>query len=511
MAEDRTNSSSVLAAIANPATVNPLAALSEGTQVARQIYGLRHQQADEALGQAYAGAVDPQTGRFDPLKFNMLAAQNPATAMAIKGGIESGQTLQGQQWNLNAAQLGAFQTQLAAALKLPDDQLHNGVVEASQRLIAAGFPADRVMSQLRTLDGQNPANLRTQLETMWRGTLTPDQQREATYGQTGTYTTPSGALGGYTAQTSGRGAGTVTPGAGPGAPQGMSPGERGQVVEWTDNRKTLPDGSPNPTYGQRFPITKGELTDMLTPPQPGSIPGNGRVPPALLNNNKPQPGTTAQPAGPQPKPGTMQPSTADAANIAASGPKFQGEIEAGTAQQPLQATLSTMQSDIGRFSAGTSAGKTLDWKRAAQSWAPSMAKFLGIKPDEIASQESFQKAAAMIVAQQQAHSDKSMDVIMAATPHDTLSPDGVDSIIRQLQGNSDYLQARAKIAQAFPNRTDFGGYQAKVADLDPRFFQYERLTPQQKADYFEGLRKAGQSDAFKAAYAKTKALVGGGS
>ena len=497
---------SVLDQIAHPAIVNPLQAYSSAVQTARGVYDLRQQQAQQALGQTYQDAIDPQTGRFDPQQFNALLSQRPAAAMAAQSGVESSQKLSGEQYNLANAQNGALNTALAGVLKLPDDQLANGVVQQTQRLISAGvIPPDRAHAALLGLNGTDPATLRTQLETMWRGTLPPAQQQEATYGHPFTQTGPNGVTIGGTLQTSGANAGAASSPPQSGAPLGMTPDQLNETVWLPDPRKTLPDGSPNPGYMQKIPMTRGQILQTLQPNTPvGGVPGAGTgvAPPQgqspLGSGRYPSPGVrnpnAALPVPPMPPaqtssttPPLVQPSEADVETAKMAPGQFQSEVNTGQAQQQQLATLSTMQSDLGRFTSGTGAERTLDWKRAVQSWAPGIAQSFGIKADNIGAQESFDKAVNMIVAQQNPGSDNRMNVQMGATPHSTLSPEGADFIIRQLQGNSDYLQARAKLAQAYPNRSDYQGFQKSVADLDPRYFQYQRLNPQQKQAWLNGL------------------------
>jgi hypothetical protein len=120
--------------------------------------------------------------------------------------------------------------------------------------------------------------------------------------------------------------------------------------------------------------------------------------------------------------------------------------------------------------------------------------------DKLASQDSFDKFAAQLANAQGAGSDNRLAVIQAATPHASLTPGGVDLVIRQLQGNTDYLEARSKLAAAYPDKQDYRSFQAKIqSDLDPRAFQYNRMTSDQRTTYWKNLDQAGR-DALKKAY-----------
>ena len=115
---------------------------------------------------------------------------------------------------------------------------------------------------------------------------------------------------------------------------------------------------------------------------------------------------------------------------------------------------------------------------------------LGIPVDKDATSasESFNKLAAQIASQQGAGSDARLAVAATANPHADLSPSGVDLILRQLRGNEDYLGARAKLAAAWPDKADRTTFEdQKGSMLDPRTFQYDRMTPAQKATFFKSL------------------------
>lgn len=510
---------SVLDSIAHPAVVNPLAAYANALNVAKGVYDIRGAQAQQAIGNILQQATD-ENGNVDYPKANLLAAQaGPAVQMGMQTMLRNNSELRGQQQsqglNANAAIVGA----ITGAQKASDADLPNAVADGIGRLIDQGvIPRNSGIAAALRLP-TDPTQLRARLTQMQISLMPPDQQQQAIAGRLGTQTGPNGQTIGVVQQTVGPNAGAVSAPPQPGAPLGMTPDQLNSTVYLTDNRKTLPDGSPNPGYMQKIPYTVGDVLKTLHPgtppgavPQPGDTIGSGRYPPSGLRNpNAALPTPPIPPAAPAATgtPPLAQPSEADVETAKMAPAQFQTEANTGQAQQQQLATLSNMQSDIGRFTTGTGAERTLDFKRAIQSWAPPIAGALGIKPDQVASQESFDKLVNQIVTAQNPGSDQRMNVQMGATPHATQSPEGVDFIIRQLQGNSDYLQARAKLAQAYPNRSDYQGFQKSIADLDPRYFQYQRLNPEQKAAWFNGLPQK-ERDAFKQSYAKSQALIGGG-
>lgn len=491
-----------------PVVVNPLAAMQGAAQTAQSVYGVREKQAQQAVGDILQQATGPD-GTIDYPKAQALAARaGPIVQMGMASFLKDASALKGAQMQQGVGRNAAVGNAIVGALTGDDAGLHDRVAAGLRGLIANGVMTPDEATKWALTMPNDPAQIRQRLEQLRISLAPPDQQETNIYGTRGTINTGTGTQGVVQAPAS-RGGG-ITPG-GAVIPHGLTPEQEAEIVEVTDTRKTLPDGSPNPNYNQKVPMTRGDLLRSagIDPRNPGGVNtnlGTGRPPPALVNPNGPKP---AAPATPAPRTLPAPPTKSDQDLADKSGARFQADIDQGTEQNTTLATLSTMQSDINRFVTGSGAAKTLDWKRAVQSWAPGLARMAGIKSDEVAAQESFQKAVAMIVGQQSRGTDKGQELQMHATPGDYLSPEGADSIIRQLQGNADYIQARARLAQAWPNRTDYGGFSAKLTDLDPRYFQYERLTPEQKTAYFNGLPEK-ERNGFKTAYGKTKALIGGG-
>lgn len=267
------------------------------------------------------------------------------------------------------------------------------------------------------------------------------------------------------------------------------------------------DASGAPVYGPAANVTPPALSGL-----PGPF-GTGRpVPPALLNPNAPraaapigntETGNVVTGIGP-----TAHAAAAKTGADAAAG--FSNIADQGNRAVQQNAILSNMQSDLAQFSSGTGANKTLDFKRALVSWAPSVAAAVGVDPKAVAANESFDKLAAQIADAQGAGSDHRLEVTQAANPHAGLSPGGADLIIRQLQGNADYMRMMQQQAAAHPDQTDYRGFSAKMATaLDPRFFQLNRMTSEQGKDYLSAMKEP-QKTEFKKAYisARNNGLLG---
>jgi len=171
----------------------------------------------------------------------------------------------------------------------------------------------------------------------------------------------------------------------------------------------------------------------------------------------------------------------------------------GQRAQEQNAVLSNMRNDLENFKAGPGAHTVNDLQKVIQGWVPGLNDAYKTK---IAAQESFDKLANQLVTTAEPGSDARQAVLQGANPNSAQSPEGVDFILRQLQGVNDYKQARANLAPApgRPERNDYPGWQAQTgATLDPRVFQFARLSPDQQRTYFQSIPK-NEKDAFKLNY-----------
>src|SRR6185312_13501903 len=220
--------------------------------------------------------------------------------------------------------------------------------------------------------------------------------------------------------------------------------------------------------------------------------GTGRLPPALRNPAAPAPAPQGVIAGVGP---------AQEASLTtqggASAKAFQDIAEHGVQARAQGAILDTMLGDTQQFVTGPGAGGIKSFRSVVQRISPSAAAAFGISPEAIAANESFDKFANQLADAQGAGSDARLAVNQGANPSSHLTPAGVDLIIRQLRGNADYLQARSRLAATYPDQTDRAGFESKIAShLDPRVFQYARMTGEQKANFY-------RSQADKSAFRKS--------
>lgn len=291
----------------------------------------------------------------------------------------------------------------------------------------------------------------------------------------------------------------VQPGvvAGPGAPGfgGFRPAgapvqvypSRGEMAGRTDivspsgARSSVPLGS----------VTPPELSGM--PLGPGRPQAPGGVPPSLVGPHAPTalPGQVPTSIGP----------ASEAQKTATGGQSataFTNVSQEAQHAQEQNALLSNMQNDLKNFVSGPGAHTVNDLEKMVQGWTGGLGDAYKTK---IAAQESFDKISNQLVTTAEPGSDARQGVIQGANPSSAQSPEGIDFIIRQLQGVNDYKTARANLA-ASPgvDRSDYPTWQSKTGSaLDPRVFQFARLTPEQKRTYYEGL-PPGERAAFKQKY-----------
>ena len=143
----------------------------------------------------------------------------------------------------------------------------------------------------------------------------------------------------------------------------------------------------------------------------------------------------------------------------------------------------------------------------------SVALALGLPVDQaaLAAAESMDKLAAVLANPQGAGSDARLAIMQAANPSAHNTPEGLSLIVRQLQGLSDHAQAMQALAARFPDKSKYADFEAGVGRaLDPRAFMIERMTAEQKRDYFKHLTPRDQADVMRAHdFARANGLLGG--
>lgn len=161
---------------------------------------------------------------------------------------------------------------------------------------------------------------------------------------------------------------------------------------------------------------------------------------------------------------------------------FQDISNQAVASRPRSAILGNMLADTSQFTTGPLTERIAAVRNLANRFG------IPVNTEGLSAQESFNKLAAQLASAQNPGSDTRMNVSIAANPHQELSPQGVDLMLRQLQGNEDYLQARARLAASYGDQTDIKKFESDVGSkVDPRAFQFARMTPEQRQTYDKAL------------------------
>ena len=254
-----------------------------------------------------------------------------------------------------------------------------------------------------------------------------------------------------------------------------------------------------PIYGTKAAVTPGNLGG----PAASAFQNGGRinVPGALLNPKNAPPPVTGET-----KTGLGPVATADAtARGAAAQKAFQQLSDEGVAAKSQDAMLADMMAEADKFTTGFGQNKIKQAQAFLVRFTPDrIARLFGASVGTLAANEGLDKIVAQISNAQGAGSDARMSVNQAGNPSSTMSPEGFRTVVSKMRGNADYLQARATLAAKYPNKTNNTAFEQEVAKkLDPRVFQYMRLTEPQRIIYAKGISEADQP-AFADAYVFAK-------
>ena len=481
-------SGSLLDSLAHPAQVNYLDTVDKASRAALLINANRKVQAEQLAGEAAQGAIT--NGVFDPVAARAnLAGAGPAAALAVPEALKTASQLSSDQLAQASAHNAFISQNVAPLIQNPTDANVNA---AFDRATAAGMPPAQVEAERQRFLAMSPADRQQLAYHYGVGSLTALDRLHRQTGQTEPATSPTGDVIPIT---------TTQP----------APGQSASVTQGVGSVPTIAGSTPT-TLGvdaKGAPRT-GTQRQFVGAAEGGPPSG---LPSSLRNPNAPGAAAAPPTGGGGGVVTGLGPAAASAEQSKGTDSNTQFTAQTANDQdaQNMLGTLSTMQSDLGRFTSGTGAEKTLDWKRAVQSWAPSIAASLHIKPDEITAQESFDKNAMRIAtALGTAGSDQRLTATIAANPHSGLSPEGADEIVRQLQGGADFVRAKAALARQYAAQhgtSDYQGFQSSVAALDPRVFMYDRMTDAQKHSWYNGLPKD-QKPQFQQSYHDSHLLVG---
>lgn len=481
------------------APANPLGVASQvvGIQNAMNQNRLFGQQyaGNVAAGQAAAGAVDAG-GNFDANKFLGTLAQNPAGAFRVPEAAQEALARQGQEL-----------TNQQAALKLKHDQssaISEGLFPLA-RAAATGKPITDDDLKSTTLDLlQNPL---FQTPDMIKGLtteyanlvgLSPDKRAQAvvqhylrfhanTEGISAAIGQPANIDTGAAVQPITQGGITGPAASAQPIVKSLTPGEEAAP------RPTFANGQPGtvPTSAVVNPqgFARGAGGDLPTiGGQPSGAPAIGA------------PGASGAPAGflpSGPKIGATAAADVSGAASANQGIALQSRADAVPNNKAL---LGNLESSLQDFTSGPGA----DWKRVASAFVNANSPFGPMfDPKKIASQEEFTKQATQLAQSQfQAlggtGTDNKLDSAMHTSPNDALSKMGNHGIISLLKGNEDAINAKNQAWQMWLQHgkgpESYGQFSTQFNQLyDPRVFQAQYMTPEERQGMLRGMTKAEQT------------------
>ncbi len=259
-------------------------------------------------------------------------------------------------------------------------------------------------------------------------------------------------------------------------------------------------------FGQRFgnlpPAAEG--LPGVFPRMPAAYAGPGAAePPGSPSAPRAVPSQTITqaPTGPMEslRPGYVE----SAKSIAEAGAMQANSLsQANDSSMTRKAMLGNLEDDLSRFTAGGGA----DWTRVAKNWANR--NFSGAMPESwtapggmldpksVASQEQFNKQAAMLAQQQfgaigGTGTDAKFNSAFTTSPNETLSQLGNKGIIQLLKGNEDAIQAKNKAWNVWRKENGPDTYADFSQDFndkfDPRAFQFKYMTKTERNDYMKGM------------------------
>lgn len=470
---------------ATPPTFDPLATVGklQGVQQGVLQNRLLGQQVDSkiALGRAVTAATDPTTGKTDWAKALGGLSQDPQGSFAVPE--LAGQVLDRQLKELQVS---------GADLTLSNDRWKRVSSVAGGLLArknADGTPADLTPEDVRTefvdrlvTSGQfnDDKSIGQLASTLQKLPKTPAEIRS--------YLTNLALQADFTSERIGALLGNVTPvDTGAGTLMTQTSPLTGQTKAGAIIDKQLsPSEANTPAYTYKDPVTGQE--HIVTKSQAAAA-APGATPVGIVSG---------LPVG------------AEGARTLAATKAAEQAAALGVAAEQVparKALLGNLEGLVGQFGSGPSA----DWKKVAAGlvnannpWGPLF------DTKKIASQEEFNKQAAMLAQEQfkalgGTGTDAKLDSAMSTSPNSALSRMGNIGIIRMLKGNEDALSAKNGAWQAWlasgKGPESYGQFTTQFNQIyDPRVFQSVYMGPEERAAMLKGMTEA-EVKKFRGAYA----------
>jgi hypothetical protein len=428
------------------------------------------------------GGVNPLGGAQYP-SFQPIQQVNPLAQMSQAAQVAGQlQGLQQQQFALGKQRVDYVHDQLGALLTKPDLSFNDATTVVGNLVSNGVMPKDKAAEVLSQLP-QDPTQLRSAIQQHYVNTLDFRNRMSLGFGDTISHTDQGGIR--Y---------GVVNPQA-PGSPQftgGTSLAQRPDPSQLSDITTRGPSGAPVTTRlpndvvmdiarGKKgYDASKGGAYDIGPN---GQMAQRGAAPAAT-------PGISSLPVG-----------AAEAASKTAGiSAGLAGELADAVKGQPARQTLlSNLESDMTKFDTGPLAGKSLAARRLfndVKDRIPGGDLIPGFDRESISAHENFNKNASQLIQQQftalgGTGTDRQLGSAISSNPNDALSKMGNRDIVAMLHGNEDALAAKNKAWLDYQKKNGAESYPQFQQDwnskFSPRAFQFARMDPKLKADYFNSL------------------------
>jgi hypothetical protein len=503
---------------------NPLAMAGQYAQLQNAVNQNRLFQANQAAGQLYQQAIDPNTGTLDTNRLMSLASQNPQAALVMPEVAQQASARRAEQLQ-QAQSINTFMNHGIASLLANDNVGHGDVVKFLATAKANGvLPQQQYDATMQELAAVPPDQIRSWLRQHWVQGMETGHQISFMLGNLqpvnagGTTYITQTPLGGGPTQV--RANIQNTP-----APENVNTGS--SIVPTSGGRPIAPpitrtvtpeqDATPmrayDPATQTYYDTTQGAWRTYLQQldafrrgqgpqPTPPGNPASGAASGASGGASGPTqpPRQAASAAPPATPPGTPAGPPVGAPETYAASIKNYTDAQANAATyqdrvQPLERALDALKT-----------AKTGEGSEAIQSFASRLQTlspdFLNRvlnprTPDEIAAYDEARKYLTKLQLAQPgaARSDVGTQTAGASSPSVHISPQAAQALTLAQLGfermkQAQYLDFVATHPNADTRGTAFNDYMARSTyQLDPRAFIADQQTPQQRIAILNSMKK----------------------
>lgn len=504
-----------------PAPQNPLDMITKVGQAADSLGGL-------AVGKATQGAIDPSTGEIDQNQLMQALRGSVAGSMKAIPTANALQQLRSAGFQADQAGLETFQKRMAITHNLftglaskdnpTIDDVHDIAARALDPAIDAkkyGITLPVIMNAIKAF--RDPVTGKPLTSPQIKKKALEIATQAATSSENLHQHSPQVRMIDNGSSVDFEPGGTPqAPVAGIAYPKQLPPGT--PVATPQGQQYQGPPAGPPPAPFQTStspnrPASFDQRFGGAAPPAPG-LPGvfprmgaapvatPGAEPPGSPSAPRPVASQAVQAPAPTGPMESLRPGYTEAAKSVAEAGAAQANAltQSNDSSMTRKAMLGNLEEDLSKFTAGGGA----DWTRIAKNWTnrnlpvPKSWQEPGgmLDPKSVASQEQFNKQAAMLAQQQfgaigGTGTDAKFNSAFTTSPNETLSQLGNKGIIRLLKGNEDAIQAKNKAWNAWRKENGPDTYADFSQDFndkfDPRAFQFKYMTKTERNDYMKGM------------------------